>query len=945
MKTLLPFLGLLGVALALPVSLHATEGGVHGRVYGQDEKGGNLGPVAGATIELKSPAGTAVATAKTNEYGYYQIATLAPGAYRYKVTAPGFRVEDEQRGFAMPEDTRKFVQDFLLSREPKPGASSGPAQTNLIQPAVHGRVYGQNEKGENLGPIAGAKIELLSGKGGTVVATATANSPGGYYEIKNLPPADYACRVTAAGFTTEDAGRGFTIPSATLEYVHDFLLSKPPPKRFKCDVPILVVKRLSSGKDPANDVRIPVPNAKVLLQPPDNVPTPVNQPFVTDAKGEHRVPDLPEGSYAVAIDAPECEPFTGTLKVVCGDKDEEVIFELQPCNELLHGYVREMLTQGWGASSQAKAAAERAYQRATKAGGTGSDRLQYVYALAQLSAGDYAAAQQNLAASVGKKRDDSTWDRACEARLWMNLCLHQPAQAVKEIRSLVKNHYGARPSSPAAKDTAGVCGLALGLIRGPWKDQVGAGEAAQLESELMSTLQGDLRAECAQVRDRVAAEYGKLKAAEDAARTKLAAGLAAKREAELTRLAERQAIITREVAGLDAEIQKLQATVNEITEHLRVQITGFAQQRQMLAAQMAPLNQRLQQINACMAQDQARYQAVLAAQQQQQPQQPPLTKQPGMRPGMPPGMRPDAGAQAILAEMQQHQAEIRQIQNQAAVIQRQDAQMAAQMANLQTQSHANAGNVQAGLNAKLRQREALAQEHDILERQRTAPFDPASFSTPEIDSLADQSRRVKTYHDFPLEQRREELLELFNCGAAKEPQRPAPPAGGPVTLREAAFPMSKGGPTSGSAPATRSPTGRGMPSGDPPPPMSAPEGAMRPQRPVPAPSEAGAPPVDLRPATPGPPLAATPRAQANVGDAAQFMVSNNLTTAVRLFGISPGAENEMFVRSLQPGEEAMLPAAVGQTFIIRTATGNQEVQRHRVSKKLEMLKLGGPRRE
>jgi hypothetical protein len=125
--------------------LNAADGGVHGRVYGQDEKGENLGPIAGARIELKSETGGDVATVTTNNHGYYQIATLTPGAYRYKVAAAGFRDEDEQRGFAMPQDTREFVHDFLLSREPK--ANSGPAQSNIVQPAVHGRVYGQDEKG------------------------------------------------------------------------------------------------------------------------------------------------------------------------------------------------------------------------------------------------------------------------------------------------------------------------------------------------------------------------------------------------------------------------------------------------------------------------------------------------------------------------------------------------------------------------------------------------------------------------------------------------------------------------------------------------------------------------------------------------------------------------------------------------------------------------------
>lgn len=922
MKTLLPLFSLLCVA----ISLHAGEGGVHGRVYGQDEKGANLGPVAGATIELKSEAGAAVASAKTNEFGYYKIPTLAPGAYRYKIVAGGFRVEDEQRGFAMPADTREFVHDFLLNREPRPG-TSGPVQTQVVRPAVHGRVYGQSEKGENLGPVPGAQIELMSRQGGTVVATATASSPSGYYEIKDLPPGDYAYRVSASGFTTEDARRGFTVPQVTLEYVHDFLLSRPPPKRYQCDVPILVVKVLSDGKNTANDARVPVPGARIVLQPSAGNATPLDQPFVTDAKGGHRAKDLPEGAYTVAIDAPECEPFTGTLKIVCKETDDEVIFELKPCNELLHGYVRTMLNEGWGPSAQAKAACERAYQRSLKAGEPKDGSLRYAQALAQLSAGDIDAAQQNLAAAVSGKTDGPAWDRACEARLWLTLCQHQPAQAVREIRSLVKNHYADRPPTAAAQDTARVCGIALGLIKGPWKDLVGAGDAALLEAELLASLKGSLQTECAKGRDHVTTEHSRLKMAEDAARGSLMTEATTRRDAEIARLTERQTIISKDVEALDRELQTLQATVNQFDQQYRVQIAGFTQQRQMLVAQAAPLNARLQQISACMAQDQAKYQA--SAQQQSQTQPPSVTTQPGMRPGM---TQPDVGTQAILAEMQQHQVEIQQIQAQLGVIQRQDAQMAAQIVNLQNRFGAEAGTAQAGFNTKLRQREALANEYDTLDRQRTAPFDPSSFTTPEIDDLVRQRRSLKTYSDLPLESRREELLEHFDCGAAKDPQRPGRPAAPAATIKEPAFPDIRQTSAPAATPARRA-------------------SGLAPLSPIPEPSRRAMPVVEGAGTTPPSPNAAPPppassaRPQANVGDAAQMIISNNLTGAVRLFGISPGAENEMFVRSLQVGEEAMVPAAVGQTFIIRAITGGKELQRHRMSKRLEVLKLGGPRPE
>lgn len=878
---------------------HAADGGVHGRVYGQDERGENLGPVAGAKIELKSETGGDAATVTTNNHGYYQIATLAAGAYRYKVTAAGFRAEDEQRGFAMPKDTREYVHDFLLTREST--GKTVPAQSQIVQPAVHGRVYGQDEKGANLGPIPGAKVELLSGQGGTVVATAMANSPGGYYEIKNLPPADYAYRVSAAGFATEDAGRGFTVPKATLEYAHDFLLSKTPPKRDRCDVPILVVKLISGGKDRANDARLPVAGARLVLQPSAGRPVPPNQPFVTDTKGEFVAKDLGEGDYTVAIDAPECEPFTGVLKVNCNDEKGDVIFQLQPCNELLHGYVRVMLTDGWGRATAARAAADRAYRLALKADPKGSCGVNHACGLAQLSAGDHTAAQQSFAAAIGKKSDSTAWDRACEARLWMNLCLHQPAQAVREIRSLAQNHYATRPVTPASKDTAHVCGIALGLVKGPWKDLVGAGDAVLLESELLSALKGELQSECAKARDHVAEEYGRLKAAEDAARNKLMTELIEKRNAEVARLAARQEVISKEVIALDIEIQTLQVKVSA-AEQYRVQIAGFMQQRQQLTLQIAPLQGRQQQIAACMAEDQREYQAM-------------ATQSP-------------AEAAQILAEIQQHQAELQQIQVQITFIQTQDVQFVTQITNLQTLYNREVGTVEVTLKTRLLQRERLADEFDKLDRERTKPFDPTTFSNPEIDDLVRREISLKTYCDYPLESRREELLGQFDCGAAKDSKRLVKTT--PVSVIEPAFSMQR---PSSAPPASTAMPARALPVLTPPPQA---QGANPPATAMPPVTPGNAPPP--RPLPPG---ATTVKPPPNTGDPAEIVVTNNHPGAVRIFGIAIGAEREQFMRSLQSGEESMVPAAIGQTLIIRATTGGRELQRLKVGKKLEVLKIGG----
>jgi len=892
MKTILLIL-----TLVAGTALCAGDGIIRGRVMGLDEEGAPIAVVAGARIELKNEGGATVATATSGNGGFYELTGLDAGDYRYRVRAAGYKAEDEKRGFSVTVGTPEYAHDFLLwtdrSKTPVlPLVAAVAAETR--KPLVHGRVYRQDAEGKLVGILPGAKVELLSA--GKLTASATAQASG-YYLIRDVAPGDYQYRVTAAGIEPEDKGRGFTVPDMTLEYVQDFLLSPPPPKRDKCDLAILVVKRISSGKDRANDVRLPVANAKLILQPAGGLPTPLGQPFVTDAKGEYMAKLLQEGDYTVAIDAPECEPFTGPLTVKC-DKDGDVIFELDPCNELLHGYVRAMLREGWGGSAQAQAAAERAYQRALKADAQDCS-VNYAYALTQLSAGDHNAAQQSLVVALGKKQDGGVWDRACEARIYMNLVLHKPAQALREVRSLVQNHYADRAATPAAKDTAHVCGITLGLLKGPWQDQVGAGDAVLLESELLATLKGDSQAACAQARDHVAVEYDKLQSAEGAARNKLLTEVTEKRNAEVARLAERQGLISKDVAVLDADIQTLQATVNQFDQQFRVQAAGFMQQRQMNAAQLAPLNARLQQITVCMAQDQQEYQAAML-QQQPIPQSP--TMQPGMRPGMQEG-----GAQAILVEMQQHQVEIQQIRQQMVLLQNQDAQMAANIANLHNQFNRDAGTAQASLNTKLRQREGMANEFDQFDRQRIAPFDPNAFTTPEIDELVRRKRAVKTYCDLPLEPRRQELLDQFDCGAAKEPKRAANTAK-PIEITEPAFTPKR--------PVVNAvqPTPRALP----------------------VPSSNTMPPPKAQPAA-----ATAPQPSLNTGDPAEIVVTNNHPGAVRIFGVAIGAEREQFVRSLQSGEESMVPAAIGQTLIIRATTGGRELDRLKVSKKLEVLKIGG----
>ena len=133
---------------------------------------------------------------------------------------------------------------------------------------------------------------------------------------------------------------------------------------------------------------------------------------------------------------------------------------------------------------------------------------------------------------------------------------------------------------------------------------------------------------------------------------------------------------------------------------------------------------------------------------------------------------------------------MRQIQSQLAVLQNQDAQLAANQVNVQNQYQRTVGGSKLELESKLKRRDALAQESAMLDQQRLVSSNPAQTSTPEMTELARLARLVKTYHDLSLEDRRQELLKQFNCGAAKEDTRPAANAQ-PVEIIEKDFPSQR----------------------------------------------------------------------------------------------------------------------------------------------------------
>jgi hypothetical protein len=150
---------------------------VRGRVSGHDEKGAYLGTVPGATIEFSTADGFPAGQARTDGTGYYEIANLVPGTYRYKVTAESFAADDAGRGFLLPDAVDGFLLDFILVRgngiPPRSGSLSGQVQ--------------MQNGGQNT-PMAGVKISAKRSGGRDFATTFT--DPGGAYSL-DLPAGEW----------------------------------------------------------------------------------------------------------------------------------------------------------------------------------------------------------------------------------------------------------------------------------------------------------------------------------------------------------------------------------------------------------------------------------------------------------------------------------------------------------------------------------------------------------------------------------------------------------------------------------------------------------------------------------------------------------------------------------------------------------------------------------
>lgn len=117
----------IAVALAITFvpALMAADVSVHGRVMGQTEAGEHLGAVVSAKVEFQDGQGKTLASVTTGEGGYYSIASLQTGSYKYHLVADGYREEKAGRGFTLTADGA-HVLDFVMTKGSNPPAENPP---------------------------------------------------------------------------------------------------------------------------------------------------------------------------------------------------------------------------------------------------------------------------------------------------------------------------------------------------------------------------------------------------------------------------------------------------------------------------------------------------------------------------------------------------------------------------------------------------------------------------------------------------------------------------------------------------------------------------------------------------------------------------------------------------------------------------------------------------
>lgn len=202
-STVVVLAGLLLLATCQPIK--AEGPGFHGRVFELNNQGLPVGQVAGATIEFTSQAGKAVTRVTSDAQGLYKV-ELQPGAYYFKVSAPGFKDENTGRGLRLQLNEGYAVYNFSLVKGTNDPSVKPPRIPSVEPGKLQGQVRERTPRGELIG-IPGATVTARQSAGKPRLARVLTSPPdkesnsAGRYQLA-LDAAAWKLSATAPGFTT-----------------------------------------------------------------------------------------------------------------------------------------------------------------------------------------------------------------------------------------------------------------------------------------------------------------------------------------------------------------------------------------------------------------------------------------------------------------------------------------------------------------------------------------------------------------------------------------------------------------------------------------------------------------------------------------------------------------------------------------------------------------------
>lgn len=559
------------------------SGKMTGRAW--EEKDGKRTPMAGVKVIAKlESAGSGYQEGFTDREGVYSL-TLPPGMWKASAVPIGFDSKVHPGVVTVP-DNASATADFVFSRGNATPPNAGEV-TALVSVPLRSAPTTPFVKFINLdtSEATSGKTKPLKNSGESrwyETVPVTPLKVGRYRaeaDFQGFPNATSPSKTVSAGQKTwfdiafipaktpsdvnlTDAGNPVTpVPPVTPPappVIPPAPEPKPIPKPELAHTIDLtgVLVELSPSHDKAYKDGKKIPNARLTIQAPAGVTLPgiLSTPLLTGTQGEFAAKALPEGTYTVSISAEGYEEFTGPLKVTSGM--EPLLLSLKPRNADSDNWIRMILTEGWGDLLPSR----QFHESGTKAA-PGDSNVDYALGLSALQAKDKATSIPALALAVGKVSNEKWWDRACEAHLWTLMFHQETTSAVSEIRRLIAGVYGGRAESDESRDTAFLCGVAVGVLQGPWAAE-GIG---QLDAEITATLKGTHLTSYEAGKQSVAGRFTQLSEAE----TKAKKDLADAADGERTRM----------LAELEKRVQQLKTELDANTTQQQMQTQAFTNYR------------------------------------------------------------------------------------------------------------------------------------------------------------------------------------------------------------------------------------------------------------------------------------------------------------------------------------------------------------------------------